>query len=1434
MRQQSRVIQLIKNTLMSISIAAGLFTAAASYAQPINFSGNVAVAGDYAAVPPVLEDSVDPFVMINLSVELTQQAEAYTGRHEGCHDRVSGNDVCYNPAREYIGYYDPNKCYVYDNISGLNTEREQSPAGINSPARVNTPNPHFFKPSGATNASHGCSGKWSGNFLNWSTMTALDEFRAAMVGGARLVDTKTKTLLVRAHRYGDWSFVNKKISKTFTTAEKNAFNETVKPNGVDPATVTPFSAADTIIVKNDNGHNGPRFTITATGPGGYSFTGEYNSIVEVCNASAGLETNCTEYDDGGTKIYKPEGVLQRNALNMRFALATYTGKNGDIINGGVLRSNAKYIGYLQPATSGGLQVNAAAEIDQFGRFVDDPEGLAGSASYIRNSGLINYINMFGLPSTDCSTKCYKSNDPVAELFYEGLRYIKALGNTPEYSNNLSNGDYDNFPIINNWIDPIEGECQANTMLTIGDQFAHADFDLPGTTVGSAPSKPDTDINVDKLTDAVGTNQGYYAGSLGSQKRPSGTSGYSVAGLAWYANTTDVRTGSQSTKDFAGKQTVKTYVVDTQEYKTKPPTRHKNALWLAAKYGGFDDINGDGVPHANGAEAAGQAEWDADGDNEPDTYVLASEPANLVAGLNQIFNDINERISSGAAAAVVANSSSGVGAVYQALYEPKFTKGADQINWGGVLQALFIDEQGRLREDTDTNDRLSSGDHEVRIYFDTTKKEARFTIHNSGTGVQIGSDQPLQNLKTIWNARDQLAAITSVGDQRVYTENANSVGGRYIKTWIDTDNDGVVDSGEYIDFTAANFPTPSSSEHNARYLGFDSSSSNAGAELVNYIRGEEISGLRSRTIDFDNDGFDEVWRLGDLIHSAPVVVGRPSTRYDLSQNDNTYAAFRNQYTNRRQVIYVGGNDGMLHAFNGGFYNPSTLEFQTTASSNPTTQELADAHALGDELWAYVPMNLLPHLKWLSETDYPHVYYVDGAPKTFDVNIFPDDATHPKGWGTILVVGMRFGGGEITVNTTGSSGGNKTFRSSYMIFDITDPEQEPVLIAEINDEELGYTLGNPVVVKSRIPSNSGSFASPATNKWVLLFGSGPAGTDPTTKAQALELGQSSQAARVYGYDLNNKTLLTLGASSEKELTLSGETNSFVGGFTAVDWDNDYVDDVVYFGTVGGTIASPAGNLKRLVLPSDMDIKSTATVNNLVSGAAQPFSSAPSFSRDIKGNRWVYAGTGRHLVDDDNLSAVQQSFYGVIEPTTTSFTTSVSKAGLADTSGLVVKTDGTVETAGGTSPIIGGSTVTNFDELKAAVDGKGGWYFDLQNASSRNVTNSILVGESVVFTEYEPSGLQCEPEGQGYLNAVHLQTGTAAPFAALGAASTVANKHVVLGKGNPSAPVLHVGSGGGAGLKKTVLTTSSTAVIEGTLIGGAGAASGRRAWKEIALPD
>src|SRR5207247_9874058 len=63
---------------------------------------------------------------------------------------------------------------------------------------------------------------------------------------------------------------------------------------------------------------------------------------------------------------------------------------------------------------------------------------------------------------------------------------------------------------------------------------------------------------------------------------------------------------------------------------------------------------------------------------------------------------------------------------------------------------------------------------------------------------------------------------------------------------------------------------------------------------------------------------QVWKLGDIVDSTPTVVGSPKERFDVIYGDTTYSTFITQYKTRRQVAYVGANDGMLHAFNAGFF------------------------------------------------------------------------------------------------------------------------------------------------------------------------------------------------------------------------------------------------------------------------------------------------------------------------------------------------------------------------------------------------------------------------------------------------------------------------------------------------------------------------------------
>jgi type IV pilus assembly protein PilY1 len=208
--------------------------------------------------------------------------------------------------------------------------------------------------------------------------------------------------------------------------------------------------------------------------------------------------------------------------------------------------------------------------------------------------------------------------------------------------------------------------------------------------------------------------------------------------------------------------------------------------------------------------------------------------------------------------------------------------------------------------------------------------------------------------------------------------------------------------------------------------------------------------------------------------------------------------------------VGANDGMLHAFNAGFFffdsADARWEFGKQSDGGSET-----AYDLGAELWAYVPMNLLPHLYWLTDPNYQHVFYVDQKPKVFDAKIFADDSKHPNGWGTILVCGMRFGGGKIRTDKDHDGiyeNGDQIMKSAYFVLDITDPESAPELLAEISFDDLGFTTSYPgaILVYPQDPLDKEADAN-KENKWYLVLGSGPNGArlKYTSKNRSFTAGQ-----------------------------------------------------------------------------------------------------------------------------------------------------------------------------------------------------------------------------------------------------------------------------------------------------------------------------------------
>ena len=847
------------------------------------------------------------------------------------------------------------------------------------------------------------------------------------------------------------------------------------------------------------------------------------------------------------------------------------------------------------------------------------------------------------------------------------------------------------------------------------------------------------------------------------------------------------------------------------------------LFYASKYGGFTETD------ASGGEGFGfpdkQIEWDqldtdggANPDGIPDNYFLVDNPAALEAALQSVFDKIISSTASGTAAAVVANAREGEGAVYQALFEPSRTDNdGREVRWIGTVHALWIDGDGNLRED-DGDAVLESftADPAVELFFDEKQGRVRFRRYKGDPDTVTPSIQEIGDLNTLWNAREQLSAVSAVTAQRIYSQPAST--GRHIITFFDYDLDGLVDNNEQVDFVASNI-----TNKNFRILNFRRNSSGTGVDaaqaLVNYIRGEETntSLSRNRTIDYDNDGTAEVMRLGDIVNSTPTVAAAPAEAFDLLYNDETYDTFRRQYAQRRNVIYVGANDGMLHAINGGCYDPQGQRFVTKGGGCKVE------HPLGSELWAYVPFNLLPHLRWLGDPDYAHVPYLDGKPRIFDARIFTADSTHPNGWGTVLVAGFRFGGGELELPNNRNKNRYADFgsvdqivtRSGYVVIDITDPEVPPTVLAEITHPSLGFATSFPTIVaNSKTGNKSGNLA---TEDWYLVFGSGP--TDVTR-------GTTNDTAKFFAYDL--KSLKFVNNFAPYDL---GDSNAFTGDPVTVDWDLDFKADAVYFGTVGGSEADPTGSLYKI----GKDASGFKTPEVLLK-SDEPIVATPSVTIDNQGNRYVLGGTGRFFGPQDKSSTDKQVLFGVLDADPLLLTGSESEprldvTKLIDVSSARVATTGVVE---------GVTDVNDYVTLQQKVADAKGWKLELAVGVSaeRSVTQLSLLGDVVFATPFTPSADLCGGEGESRLYGLNFKTGTPSPdLPAFG--TQVANfdgeslneviASVDLGAGLGASPSLHLGSGRDSrGL--TVLTQTSTGAIERrrSLVSKS-ARSGEISWQE-----
>jgi type IV pilus assembly protein PilY1 len=758
--------------------------------------------------------------------------------------------------------------------------------------------------------------------------------------------------------------------------------------------------------------------------------------------------------------------------------------------------------------------------------------------------------------------------------------------------------------------------------------------------------------------------------------------------------------------------------------------------------------------------------------------------------------ITQRPASATSPSVLA-APSGEGALYHAFFYPVLYEGTRGVKWVGYTQSLFVDPFNNLREDTDGDGRLVlEQDQIIRTRFDRASRGLlieRFQ-DTDGNGI-VDTQLPFQtvsfgNLKSVWEAGKRLAR-TEPDDRRLLT-------------WVDLDQDGLVAPSEQIEFSAGNETTLSP------FLRAKGAPLTAG-NIIKFIRGEQVPGLRDRELTVADEAGTEsrIWKLGDPMHSSPVVVGAPKERYDVLYGDRGYAAFFQRYRHRRHVVYIGANDGMLHAFNAGFYHRgddrSTKPIEHGwFTRNPDNNETGPQ--FGQELWGFIPYQLLPQLQWLARSDYAHAYYVDLKPKVTDVRIFEPDEDHPNGWGTILIGGFRMGGScgacqsgsgaaPMTVKADfGSGAQSRTFYTAYFVLDITNPDRDPVLLWSFSDPSLGLSTSYPTVLRV---SPTGPLKDQASaEKWFMMVGSGPTTYD----------GNSAQPGILFAIDLKTGPTDPAG-SSTVQVFPTNDAKSFLGDVTGVDTNLDFRVDALYVGssihhgdepvwtgklyrlTTGGRpdprtwgITDGADQIPTVLLatlppritaqdllaadlldPSEIPATYGFVGDDLQAlgieiheDSVGPITAAPIVSTDDQGKLWVFTGTGRFYGNSDKTNTDSQYLLGIKDPVLTEGCMQLN-ASNCESRNLLNVSDASICWRCPVAQRVGGVPgIGSYDALLTKIRTMDGWYLSLSSPRERSVTRPALVGGLLYFSSFIPNNTLCSDSGHGYV--LYYASGTA----------------------------------------------------------------------------
>lgn len=513
--------------------------------------------------------------------------------------------------------------------------------------------------------------------------------------------------------------------------------------------------------------------------------------------------------------------------------------------------------------------------------------------------------------------------------------------------------------------------------------------------------------------------------------------------------------------------------------------------------------------------------------------------------------------------------------------------------------------------------------------------------------------------------------------------ANDTGNRFIATWNDATSAGVP------------FEWSSLSTTERADLG----TSTSGPSILAYLRGNTSGEVRNGGTYRNRSHL-----LGDITDSNPVYVGAPSGPY----SDASYQTFLTDEASRTPTLYVGANDGMLHAFNAN---------------------------TGDENFAYIPEGVFANLQKLSQPLYnqDHQFFVDGSPTAGDVLLSKDGK-----WHTVLASGEGPGG------------------KSVFALDVTNPTvtAESQLASDVlweynadgSDPDMGLSYGQPVIARINANPVLDTVANKTVPGFAVFFGNGYNSTNEHAVLYALKPGSGAVIAKI---DLCAKVANACDPNLPDGLSgvVAANSNGLLG--SPVDY--------VYAGDLQGNLwAINVSNSN----PVNWTVRLLFTAEDS-SGVRQPITTTPAVTLNpnypTDPGLMVFFGTGELLGSPDLTTSQVQSFYGIWDNGTSSGLLRANLQAQTITNVAAGTTDSQ------NNPL--SSTARTITDNAVNWSTQDGWYFDLpgptsgNNPSERVITSPLIENGGVVFTTYTPAAngsLTCNATGAAFLMDVNYVNG------------------------------------------------------------------------------